>query len=170
MPDYTEYKLTDDLIQTTLKNDKSKYYSVFGESRNYIWAVLKTSEGRYIRNLTAHFTVSYLCAETIQHIQQAKSVVNFLSNVKKLPTIFSGDLNIHDQSASVAQLSSVLEMVNKDTKNSLNKEIHPVFKYTDVTDLRVDYIFQDGFKVMDYSVPDITVSDHLPIIANLEII
>jgi endonuclease/exonuclease/phosphatase family metal-dependent hydrolase len=170
LPAYTEYSEKDEMIQTILLNDKSKYYNVFEEPKNVLWSVLKTAEGKYIRNLTSHFTVSYDCVETIQHIQQARSVIDYISGVKQMPTIFTGDLNIHDRSASVAKLSEVLEMVNTDTKNSLNKLIHPIFKYTDCEALRVDYIFQKGFKVLDYSVPDITVSDHLPVIAELELL
>jgi endonuclease/exonuclease/phosphatase family metal-dependent hydrolase len=171
LPDYTDYLENHDLIKTTLKNEKSKYYNIFEEPKNYLWAVLKTTEGKYIRNLTSHFTVSYDCCETLQHIQQARSVLKFIESTKEMPIVFSGDLNIHDQAACIGMLSKELKMVNQDTANSLNKQIHPIFKNVPgLNGLRVDYIFQKGFQIVDYSVPEVMVSDHLPIIANLELL
>jgi endonuclease/exonuclease/phosphatase family metal-dependent hydrolase len=171
LPDYTDYPEDHDLIKTTILNDKSKYYNIFEEPKNYIWAVLKAPNGKYFRNLVSHFTVSYDCCETLQHIQQARTLLKFVQNTKDMPTIFCGDLNIYDQSASIAMISKELDMVNKDTKNSLNKTIHPIFKNVpDLSGLRVDYIFQKGFNVIDYSVPEVTVSDHLPVIAELSLV
>ena len=169
LPNYNIYKESDDLIQTVLFNQKDKYFNVFEEPKNYVWSVLEDQKGNIIRNLTTHFTVSYGCKETLQMINQTRSVLDYLNNVKDVPTIFSGDLNIHPKSSSVVKLSEKLDLVNKGVVNTLNKEIHPLFKNEVSKGLAVDYIFQKGFEVVDWSVPEITVSDHLPVIAELEI-
>jgi|694.fasta_scaffold16772_7 endonuclease/exonuclease/phosphatase family metal-dependent hydrolase len=169
LPPYTIYSDQDDLIQTTLKNDKSKYYNVFKEPKNLIWCLLK-KDGKYFRNLTTHFTASYGCTETLQTLNQTESVLNYLKYTKNLPTIFSGDLNIHPKSASVEMLSQNLKMLNSGEQNTLNPLVHPIFKNSQSKGLKVDYIFQNGFEVVDYKVPDITVSDHLPLIAELEML
>ncbi|MEM1312486.1 MAG: endonuclease/exonuclease/phosphatase family protein [Patescibacteria group bacterium] len=171
LPNYTEYTEDHDLIKTTIQNDKSKYYNVFEEPKNFLWSVLKNKDGIYFRNIVSHFTVSYGCEETLQTIQQTRTLLNFLNNVKDIPVIFAGDLNIHDKSASVALLSQHLDLVNKDTSNSLNKVVHPIFSnIPDLQGLRVDYIFQKGFRCKTYHVPEITVSDHLPVVAELDLI
>ncbi|MFM6250177.1 MAG: hypothetical protein ACKPEQ_13675, partial [Dolichospermum sp.] len=95
--------------------------------------------------------------------------MDYLKYTKKIPTIFSGDLNIHPKSASVAMLSQSLEMLDSGEENTLNPVVHPIFKNSQSKGLKVDYIFQRGFEVVDYKVEDITVSDHLPLIAELEL-
>ncbi len=167
LPEYTEYNEEHPLIQTILHDQKEDYYTVFEESKNFVWGVLKYKD-KYIRNVTSHFTVSYLCTETMQMIQQTRSLLSFLKNTKSLPTIFTGDLNIHPDSASIKMLTEELVLVNKNNSNTLNPNVHGVFKRLP-EGLNVDYIFQKGFEVSKWSVPNISVSDHLPIIAELEI-
>jgi endonuclease/exonuclease/phosphatase family metal-dependent hydrolase len=169
LPPYTVYSDNDDLIKTTLENDKTKYYNVFNEPKNLIWSVLK-KDGKYIRNLTTHFTASYNCTETLQMLNQTQSILDYLKYTKNIPTIFSGDLNIHPKSASVAKLSQNLKLVNVDGKNTLNPLVHPAFKNNFPKGVNVDYIFQKGFEVINYQVPEITVSDHLPVVAELELV
>lgn len=168
LPSYTVYSENDDLIQTILQNDKSKYYNVFSEPKNLIWCVLK-KDGKYIRNLTTHFTASYNCTETLQMLNQTQSILDYLKYAKNLPTIFSGDLNIHPKSASVAKISQNLELVNIEGENTLNPQVHPVFKKNSTAGWKVDYIFQKGFEIISYQIPEITVSDHLPVVAELEL-
>jgi endonuclease/exonuclease/phosphatase family metal-dependent hydrolase len=159
----------DPAFVTTIKDDKSSYYNCFKTPKNYIWATFKYN-GQIIRNLTTHFTVSYGCQETLQIIDQTKSVINFLDNAKPLPTIFTGDLNIHDKSYSISLLKNKLDLVNPGLVNTLNPEIHPLFKNEpDNKGLAVDYIFSTGFTTKSCTCPVITISDHLPVIAELEL-
>ena len=167
LPPYTIYKDSDDLIQTVLKNDKSKYYNIFREPKNFIWSVLQ-KDGKYFRNITTHYTASYNCTETIQMLDQTESIISFLKQTKDLPTIFTGDLNIHPNSASVAKLKQELTQLSCNEINTLNPKIHPAFSNGNPEGWKVDYIFEKGFEVKKYSVPQITISDHLPLVVEVE--
>ncbi len=123
-----------------------------------------------IRNITTHFHVTEKCTETLQTVEHAERVCNLLENSKPIPTILSGDFNIHPQSYSIKKISEYLEMVNKNCVNSLNPEIHPAIINGDLPNgVVVDYVFQTGFSVKTVDIPQITVSDHLPIIVELDI-
>jgi len=171
-PNLDELKITneaDETFQAILQNDKTKYHLFFKEAKNYIWATLKY-KNQLIRNLTTHYTASFECTEILQIIDQTKSVINFLDNVKPLPTIFTGDLNIHDKSYSISLLKDKLDLVNPGLVNTLNPEIHPLFKNKpDNKGLAVDYIFSTGFTTKSCACPVIAISDHLPVIAELEL-
>jgi endonuclease/exonuclease/phosphatase family metal-dependent hydrolase len=156
------------VIELCKINKNLAYPLVFQESKNFIWSLLRYN-GKLIRNITSHFSVSQRCTEILQMIQQGDQVIELYDQMAKYPTLFSGDLNIHQDSGVVQKLSTVFDIVNKGSINSLNKAIHPVFAYEKISDLKVDYIMQNGFKVIETHTPEITVSDHLPVIATLEI-
>lgn len=157
-------------FQVMVKNDKSKYYATFDDSKNFIWSTLKY-KGQLIRNIVTHYTVSYECTEISQMINQTKSIVNFLANTKSLPTIFTGDLNIHSKSHSIELLSNELDLVNPGLINTLSTKYHPVFHlHPESKGRAVDYIFQKGFQVLKWDCLDVAISDHLPVVAELELI
>jgi len=104
-------------------------------------------------------------------INSTKSIINFLDNTKELPTILSGDLNIHDKSEAVNLFSKKLNFVNPGLKNTLTSKFHPVFKNDPKAEgYAVDYVFQKGFQVLNWNCPDVEISDHLPVVAELELI
>lgn len=152
----------------TDKSDFRGWNFYYNFSSTQVWATLKY-DGKYFRNLTTHFTVSKECTETLQITQQSDSICEFIKNNRDMPTIFSGDLNIHEQSYSINNIESVLEMVTKSQQNSLNPKIHPAFKNNLPNGMKVDYIFQKGFKTIDVDHPLVSISDHLPVIAKLEL-
>ncbi|MEI6728488.1 MAG: endonuclease/exonuclease/phosphatase family protein [bacterium] len=160
----------DEAFQVMAKNDKSKYFALFDDTKNFIWSTLKY-KNTLIRNLTTHFTVSYQCTEISQMLNSTKTIINFLDNTKVLPTILTGDLNIHDKSETVNLFSKKLNLVNPGLKNTLTSKFHPVFKNNPRAEgYAVDYIFQKGFQVLNWSCPDVAISDHLPVVAEVDII
>jgi endonuclease/exonuclease/phosphatase family metal-dependent hydrolase len=145
------------------------YYTGFDRPTNLCWAVINYN-GNYIRTITSHFTVSYNCQETLQHINQAKMVLSFLDSVKKMPTIFSGDLNISDQSATICMLTEKLGMVNIADKNTLNPRLHRIFeKFPDHQGYKVDHIMQFGFQKAISELVQEDISDHLGVLGEFEI-
>jgi endonuclease/exonuclease/phosphatase family metal-dependent hydrolase len=156
-------------------NRNLAYPIVYNEPKNLIWALLKF-EGKVFRVITTHFTATPKCTETLQMIQEADAVCSFIDNVKAVPTIFTGDLNIHQKAGVIETLKSRLELVNEESVNSLCKSNHQIFlpKYQEMdpslkNGLSVDYVFQKDFKVTKWEIPDIEVSDHLPVIVELEV-
>jgi endonuclease/exonuclease/phosphatase family metal-dependent hydrolase len=160
----------DEAFQVMAKNDKSKYYVLFEDTKNFVWSVLKYKD-KLIRNLTTHYTVSYKCTEISQMINSTKSIINFLNNTKELPTILTGDLNIHDKSRTIKLFSEKLKLANPGLKNTLTTTFHPVFKDNPKAEgYALDYIFQTGFEVLNWRCPEVAISDHLPVIAEVELV
>jgi endonuclease/exonuclease/phosphatase family metal-dependent hydrolase len=168
LPKFTTYSSEDGQIKIVEKDEKSKYAEVFDLPVNFVWAVLKSGD-KIFRNITTHFSVSYNCTETKQMVDQAKQLVEFLENTKPIPTIFTGDLNIRKDSFAVSLISKKLELVNHNSTNTLNPSVHPAFLNSpSFAGLGIDHIFQNGFEVKNFSVPEVSISDHLPVICEVE--
>jgi endonuclease/exonuclease/phosphatase family metal-dependent hydrolase len=163
-------------IQERIKINRNLAYPiVFSQPKNLIWTLLKHN-GKVFRNITTHFTVSQKCTETLQMIQETQSVCDFLDNVKDIPTFFTGDLNIHQQAGCITNLKSKMQLVNQDSVNTLTPAIHQIFepKYQELdpglkNGLSVDYVFQKNIKIINSQIPNVEVSDHLPIVVEFEI-
>jgi len=124
----------------------------------------------YIKNLTTHFRVTEKCTETLQTFEHAERILSFLDNSKAMPTILTGDFNIHPGSYSIFKISQKLQMANQNSRNSLNPEIHPAIFNGDLPQgILVDYIFYKDLVLRDVNLPKVTVSDHLPVVAKFDI-
>lgn len=88
---------------------------------------------------------------------------------KDLPTIIVGDFNLSPESESI-------KLINEKFTNLINvyniKSTRPSFDDgLDVGNNVVDYIFvNDKIKVNDFKVPNVDVSDHLPLLLDFDII
>lgn len=86
--------------------------------------------------------------------------------------ILTGDFNVTPDSRRVEELSKVLNHVGpKFSENTWTTKPHinPEFQATTL-DWRYDYIFASrDFRVIDAKILDTDVSDHLPVLATLEI-
>jgi endonuclease/exonuclease/phosphatase family metal-dependent hydrolase len=163
------------LLETLKINRNFGYPMVYSQPKNLIWTLLK-HEGNYFRNITTHFTATQKCTETLQMIQESGAVCNFIENCKDLPTIFTGDLNIHQKASCVENLKSKLNLVNEGSINSLTPSIHQIFwpeyiaRDPSLKDgLSVDYVFQKGIKILNWTIPEVAISDHLPIVVDFEL-
>ena len=146
------------------------YPFVFKEPKNFISTTLKTPAGRILRNLTTHFTVTQMCTETLQTIQQSENITHFLVNSKQLPTIVTGDFNIQRSSASIRNLETALQIVNED-QNTLNPKVHAIFRKNKEhsAGLSIDYILQSGIDVKTCTISQASISDHLAIVMEFEV-
>jgi endonuclease/exonuclease/phosphatase family metal-dependent hydrolase len=173
-PGIISYESMQKLEEAIRTNRNLAYPIVYREPKNLIWMLLKYN-GKIFRNITTHFTATQKCTETLQMIQEAENVCDFVNSTKNVPTIFSGDLNIHQKASCIQNLKSNLNLVNIDSTNTLAPSNHPIFlpKYQQMdpsisNGLSVDYVFQKGFEVIKWDIPEVAISDHLPIVVELE--
>ncbi len=163
------------LQQAVKINRNSAYPIVYNQPKNLVWALL-SHNGKVCRNITTHFTATQKCTETLQMIQEAQKVCDFIDNQKDLPTFLTGDLNIHQGAGCIANLKTKLELVNQDTLNTLTPSIHQIFlpKYQQLDPnlkdgLSVDYVFQKYIKINQFEILNVKISDHLPIVVEFEL-
>ena len=98
-----------------------------------------------------------------QHtIEQSEFIINLLKD-SNLPTIISGDFNLHPDTKSISILNNHF---NNLITNYGIKRTRPDFKDTiDRGNNVVDYIFvNDQVKVNDFKVIETEISDHFPLI------
>jgi hypothetical protein len=83
-----------------------------------------------VRLFTAHFHVSYDCLETLQIWQDAEFIVKNLDAISDsgIPVIFTGDLNIRNESMAIKTLSQKLTQHSQGFSNTLCRSIHPYFQ------------------------------------------
>lgn len=106
--------------------------------------------------------------DTAERIDQSKKIVEFLKS-KKGEKILAGDFNLAPQTQCIAMVERV-EMRNlikefniKDTRGAINHASYPTPQYYS------DYAFvSNEIRVIDFRVPQVKVSDHLPLILEFE--
>ena len=166
----------DQKLQEAIKTNRNQAYPiVYNQPKNLVWTLLSYN-GKVFRNITTHFTATQKCTETLQMIQEAQKVCDFVESVKNIPTLFTGDLNIHQQAGCITNLKTKLKLVNQGTINTLTPSIHQIFlpKYQGLdpnlkNGLSVDYVFEKLIKITKCEVLDVKVSDHLPIVVEFEL-
>lgn len=102
--------------------------------------------------------------------RRLKMSETIIENVKdKKHVILSGDFNVNDYTSSIKNIGKVLHNVfDGERKSSFNMRQKP--KDSGFASAVVDNIFvSDDIKVLSHSQPDVDISDHYPLIAELEI-
>lgn len=106
-------------------------------------------------------------SDTKETFKQSTLVYKHLMEIKA-PFILGGDLNAVIGSKTVDMIGKVANnlMLGSNAKMTTNVKVHKIAPLG----FLVDYIFASKeFKLKSISVPQITVSDHLPVIAEVEI-
>jgi endonuclease/exonuclease/phosphatase family metal-dependent hydrolase len=167
----------DKKLQEAIKVNRNLAYPiVYNQPKNLVWALL-SHKGKVLRNITTHFTATQKCTETLQMIQEAQAVGDFIDNVKDIPILFTGDLNIHQQAGCITTIQQKINLINHGNNNTLSKVLHPIFvepKYLlNDPSLKngraVDYVFQKGISVLNWQIQNVEISDHLPIVVEFEL-
>lgn len=103
-------------------------------------------------------------------LEQCRGLIDFFKD-KKGPKIIGGDFNILPDTKSVRMFAEngyrnlVKDFNVSTTRNRLAWE-----KYPDSKQYYSDYVFvSPDIKVNDFSVPNIEISDHLPLILDIEL-
>lgn len=105
--------------------------------------------------------------DTEETLKQAKIAQKYLEGLKE-SFILGCDLNIEIKSKTVGFINKITKnlMLEANVKYTTNIKVHKISPLG----YAIDYIFvSDDFKVKSLKVPEITVSDHLPVIAEVEI-
>lgn len=106
-------------------------------------------------------------SDTQETLRQAKLVYKYLAGING-PFILGGDLNAVIGSKTIDMLGKVANnlMLGTNVKMTTNVKVHKIAP----RGFLVDYVFvSKEFKVKSVTIPQITVSDHLPVVAELEI-
>jgi len=129
------------------------------------------TEKWFIRLLTAHFHVSYDCLETLQIWQDAEKVTEYIDKIdNNIPMIFTGDLNIRNESMAIKTLSEKMTQRSWKFTNTLTPWIHPIFQLNPQDPLRaIDHIFTRDITVESCEVRDAAISDHLPVVLDFSL-
>lgn len=109
--------------------------------------------------------------DTSTRIKQSQAIIDFLKN-KKGSKIIGGDFNLLPKTKSVNlfEQNGYLDLIKKfsikDTRGKINKKI---YQGSDIQ-YYADYCFiSNNVKVKSFTVPNIEISDHLPLILEFEI-
>lgn len=109
-------------------------------------------------------------ADTDETLRQSKIVREYLGrlNSENSPFLIGGDLNSTTDKKTVLMISEVANnlMIGARVKQTTHPKIHKIAP----RGFLVDYIFtSDHFRLKSLYVPEIIVSDHLPVVAELEL-
>src|SRR3989344_8238003 len=108
--------------------------------------------------------------DTPENLRQAKLIKYYLKLLNKddQPFVLGGDLNVTPNTKVINMINSVANnlMINSPFEYTTHPKIHKIVPRK----FLVDYIFSSKhFKVFSLNVPEVTVSDHLPVVAELEL-
>lgn len=108
--------------------------------------------------------------DTPQRLVQSQKIVEFL-NQETGPKIFTGDLNLMPQTESIELIEQagmknlIKEFHITSTRSALNYAKYPA----NDRQYFADYMFvSPDIKVVDFQVPTISISDHLPLMLQFE--
>lgn len=114
--------------------------------------------------------------DTEERIEQSKKILSFINN-KPGEKIITGDFNLFPDTESIKMFeergfNNLIKNFNiASTRGSLVKQLHPEYaKQPGGLQEFADYTFvSPGIKVKKYTVPDLPLSDHLPLILEFKI-
>ena len=100
-------------------------------------------------------------------MRQAGIVADYLKNLDS-PFILGCDANNVAESKTIGTISKVA--INLMVGSGISQTTHPTKHKIAPRGFLVDYIFTSNhFKLLRLQVPEILVSDHLPVVAELEV-
>jgi endonuclease/exonuclease/phosphatase family metal-dependent hydrolase len=136
-------------------------------SRHMIDALLDI-KGAKIHAICAHGAWTAPPQDTEETLRQAGVIADYLKSLGDEPFILGGDLNTVPGSKVVDMISAVANNLMKDS--GISQTTHPKVHKIAPKGFLVDYIFASRhFSRLSISASsDIIVSDHLPVVAELE--
>jgi len=135
------------------------------QERHLIDATLDV-EGRDMHAISWHGAWGPLPEDSPETLKQAQTVANYIRGLNA-PFILTGDLNVGPTTKTVAKINTVAN--NLMDPSRIKQTTHPTVHKIAPEGFLVDYIFTSShFKARSIKVPKIVVSDHLPVIAELE--
>jgi len=164
---YREYPQDHGLFTADTKYDRYKYAQELP-----LWLLITHIDlwDIVIRNMCVHCHVSESCQETDEIYNDAVYINDHLQSDTNIPTLLTGDFNISQQSKSIELLCETMKHATYDKWNTLNVDIHPAFQ----NDLwpewhGIDHVFTRDIEVVSCEVKKVDVSDHYPVVCELEV-
>src|SRR3989344_468874 len=124
-------------------------------------------DGRTVHAISWHGAWTAPPQDTTETLRQAQLVADYLKKINE-PFILGGDLNNIPESKTVGLISSVANnlMTGSQVEQTTHSKIHKIAP----KGYLVDYIFTSPhFKLKSLRVPEVLVSDHLPVVAEIEL-
>lgn len=123
-------------------------------------------DGRKIHVISWHAAWTAPPEDTDETLRQASEVADYLKNLKE-PFILGCDMNAVPQSRVAGLINNVARnlMMESGVLQTTNPKIHKIAP----RGFLIDYIFTSThFRLKKLEVPEVTISDHLPVVAELE--
>ena len=138
------------------------------QSRNLIEVKVRINKQEFYV-FTTHFTYSPAFADTPIKVKEAERIVKIIK--EKRPIILAGDFNSHFKSEVIKKIDKEVSYIDKEHNPTWTK--HP-FSYKGFEETRLkwklDYIFiSKKMKCKNFKIIDTDISDHLPIVADIEL-
>lgn len=124
-------------------------------------------DGKLIHVLSLHGAWTAPPADTLETLRQARLVASHLESLDG-PFIMGADMNTTPGMQVIRAIEEVAQnlMLDSGIKRTTHPKVHKVAK----KELLVDYIFASKeFKRLSIKASNVLVSDHLPVVAQLEI-
>lgn len=134
--------------------------------RHFIDAVCEIS-GKQLHVASWHGAWTAPPQDTAETLRQAQMVADYLKSLDG-PFIIGCDVNSTPQSKTVGLINQVANnlMMNSGVIQTLHPKVHKIAP----RGFLIDYIFiSRHFRLKFLEVPQVTVSDHLPVVAELEL-
>lgn len=168
----SKYKLVDSLviplkayckIDTKTMKDQ-KFWPII--PRHLIDCIFDVG-GVNIHAMSVHGAWTAPPTDTDETLRQAQIIAEHLRNIKE-PFLLGGDFNNVIQSKTIGLINEVSNnlLLNSGILETTNPKVHKIAP----KGYLIDFIFASNeIKLKSLMVPKITISDHLPVIAELEI-
>lgn len=180
LADFTSFKANkevdneDEFFQTTYARNINKILvsnAVLDDDRNIGYGLYTKiqSENQILNLINVHgIALPGNKLDNPKRIEQSKAFIDFMKKVDG-PKIIGGDFNLEPDTESVQMFEKngyrnlISEYKIKTTRNHLSWDLYPNKQ------LFADYVFvSPDIKIKSFEVPDIEISDHLPLILEIE--
>lgn len=135
--------------------------------RRSILDVLVDVGGQKVHVMTLHGAWTAPPTVNAETLGQAHKIAAYLKSLGNEPYIMGADMNMPLESEVIKVISGVTNnlMINSGVKQTTHPKIHKIVP----RGYLVDYIFTSKhFQKISLDVPQVTISDHLPVVAELE--
>ncbi len=172
---FSKFKIKSSSV-VSMKDGGEFYYDFekhgdFGKDRPFvprhlIDATLEVDDS-YMHVISVHGAWTAPPSDNEETLRQAGVIANHLRSLGDEPFIMGGDMNMPQNTKVIGKISKVCKnlMEGSGIKQTLNPRLH----YLKSKELAVDYIFTSRhFDLKNIEVLQVDISDHLPVVAQLE--
>lgn len=147
--------------------ENPKFAHLFPKEEKHLLDLCLSIEGKNVHIISWHGAWVMNATDSFESIRQAKIVASHLKIIKE-PFILGGDLNVGPGTNTVEIINKVAN--NLMTDSGIIQTTHPTVHKISPKGFLIDYIFTSGhFRVKSLKVQEVVVSDHLPVICELEL-